>query len=190
MYAPLPACGYPVPHAGGAAGRQVPLPRVWAWLAEVMDPEIPVLSVVDLGIVRDVYWQNEDGVHELVVTYTPTYSGCPAAEVINADMRGVLAAHGIAHVRMKRQLSPAWTTDWLTDAGRQHLKACGIAPPACGSCVAREIAVGMARREPAVECPCCGSLHTHCVSPFGSTRCKALYVCNACLEPFDYFKPH
>lgn len=172
-----------------------PLEQVWAWLGEVMDPEIPVLSVVDLGIVRGLHWEGSDEDAQLVLTYTPTYSGCPALEVINADMKAALHTHGISNVRLEQRLSPAWTTDWLTDSGRQRLKTYGIAPPACDSCVARKIATSMAQRAatnaaPAVECPQCGSHHTHISSAAGSTRCKALYVCDNCREPFDYFKPH
>ncbi|HEU0197378.1 MAG TPA: 1,2-phenylacetyl-CoA epoxidase subunit PaaD [Nevskiaceae bacterium] len=186
-----PACGRePEKGCAPARGPGSTLDQVWSWLAEVMDPEIPVLSVVDLGIVRDLHWQAGATGPELVLTWTPTYSGCPAIEVINADMRRALTAHGVDRVRLKLQLSPAWTTDWLSPAGRAKLKHYGIAPPACGACVAREITTHMARREPAVECPHCGSMHTHCLSPAGSTRCKALYVCDDCREPFDYFKVH
>lgn len=173
-----------------SAAPPVALDVVWGWLGEVLDPEIPVLSVVDLGIVRDVAWQLGKSGFELVVTWTPTYSGCPAIEVINSDIQHTLEAHGVERVRLKLQLSPAWTTDWLSVAGRQKLKAYGIAPPACSSCVARQITMNMARRAPAVECPRCGSVRTRCLSPSGSTRCKALYVCDSCLEPFDYFKAH
>ncbi|TAM09225.1 MAG: phenylacetate-CoA oxygenase subunit PaaJ [Nevskiaceae bacterium] len=178
------------PGSAPVRAHEPTLQQIWAWLAGVTDPEIPVLSVVDLGIVRDLQWQEAPSGRELILTWTPTYSGCPAVEVINADMKAALVAHGVGNVRLKLQLSPAWTTDWITPAGRQKLRVYGIAPPACGACVAREIVAGMARRMPAVECPRCGSRHTHCLSPAGSTRCKALYACDDCLEPFDYFKPH
>lgn len=188
----LPCAGEKEPESAGTPARDArpTLEHAWFWLAAVMDPEIPVLSVVDLGIVRHLEWQDAAEGRELVVTWTPTYSGCPAIETINADMKAALTAHGVDAVRFKLQLSPAWTTDWLTAAGRRKLQAYGIAPPACDACVAREIVAGMARRMPAVACPRCSSPHTHCLSPAGSTRCKALYVCDDCLEPFDYFKPH
>jgi ring-1,2-phenylacetyl-CoA epoxidase subunit PaaD len=168
------------------------LEEIWAWLDSVSDPEIPILSVVDLGIVRDVRWIEEqtDFTTEaqsarrsdstLVVTITPTYSGCPAMAVIKNDIQQVLQQHGISRVRIDTQLSPAWTTDWMTDRGRKRLLEYGIAPP-----------------EPQVEnastlvpCPRCGSSDTRLVSWFGSTPCKAFYICNACLEPFDRFKCH
>ncbi len=147
--------------------------QIWGWLAEIPDPEIPVISVVDLGIVRDVAWQ--DGA--CVVTITPTYSGCPATEVIGADITRALQARGIAQVRLQRQLSPAWTTDWLSDAGREKLHAYGIAPP---------LPAGMRQ----VACPRCGSPRTALISEFGSTPCKSLHRCEDCLEPFDHFKCH
>lgn len=163
--------------------------QVWAWLEEVPDPEIPAISVVDLGIVRAVAWNDMPDGAECVVTITPTYSGCPAMHVIAQGIEESLKAHGIAHVRLNRQLSPAWTTDWMSAAGRQKLKGYGIAPPAQQ---AIDIS-GLSRRNramPAVTCPHCGSSHTRCTSQFGSTPCKALYQCIDCSEPFDYFKCH
>ncbi len=144
--------------------------QVWEWLDQVPDPEIPVISLVDLGIVRDVGWQDET----LVVTVTPTYSGCPATTIINLDIETALRGHGIEKLELKRQLSPAWTTDWLTEKGARKLEEYGIAPP-----------------QPAGEpsrCPHCGDSDVEKISQFGSTPCKAHWRCKTCLEPFDYFK--
>ncbi len=169
---------------------------VWSWLEEVPDPEIPVISVVDLGIVRAVQ-VDEDAV---TVTITPTYSGCPAMQVIEAAVREALQARGIDQVRIVTQLSPAWTTDWMSDAGKAKLQGYGIAPPAqqvidiSGLRTGRDpLAAAVSRRAvqaPTVACPHCGSTHTELTSQFGSTPCKALYRCLACREPFDYFKCH
>ncbi|WP_116521272.1 1,2-phenylacetyl-CoA epoxidase subunit PaaD [Achromobacter insuavis] len=158
--------------------------QVYAWLQEVPDPEIPVLSVVDLGVVRDVAWDGD----ACVVVITPTYSGCPAMREITEDIRQVLARHGVGEVRVETRLSPAWTTDWMSEKGRVALKDYGIAAPAQQ---AIDIS-GISRRNagPAIECPRCGSRDTRLVSNFGSTSCKALYRCVSCREPFDYFKTH
>lgn len=158
--------------------------QVLAWLDEVSDPEIPVISVVDLGIVRAVAWDGD----ECVVTITPTYSGCPAMQVIAESVTRELKKRGIARVRIVHQLSPAWTTDWMSDAGKAALKGYGIAPPAQQ---AIDIS-GLRSRAPGPEvaCPRCGSRHTQLTSQFGSTPCKALYKCLDCREPFDYFKCH
>nr|WP_277402133.1 1,2-phenylacetyl-CoA epoxidase subunit PaaD [Achromobacter insuavis] len=158
--------------------------QVYAWLQEVPDPEIPVLSVVDLGVVRDVAWDGD----ACVVVITPTYSGCPAMREITEDIRQVLARHGVGEVRVETRLSPAWTTDWMSEKGRAALKDYGIAAPAQQ---AIDIS-GISRRNagPAIECPRCGSRDTRLVSNFGSTSCKALYRCVSCREPFDYFKTH
>ena len=162
--------------------------QVWGWLGEVSDPEIPVISVVDLGIVRDVK-VGAAGPASCTVIITPTYSGCPAMEVIAEDIQSALKRHGLQQVTIETRLSPAWTTDWMSDTGRENLKGYGIAPPA-----QQVIDIsGILRRskaEPAVDCPNCGSAHTSLVSQFGSTACKALYRCDDCLEPFDYFKCH
>lgn len=158
--------------------------QVYAWLHEVPDPEIPVLSVVDLGVVRDVSWDGD----ACVVVITPTYSGCPAMREITQDIQHTLARHGIDEVRVETRLAPAWTTDWMSEKGREALKGYGIAAPA-----ERAIDIsGISRRAaaPAIACPRCGSLDTRMVSNFGSTSCKALYRCVACREPFDYFKTH
>jgi len=149
--------------------------QIWAWLEEVADPEIPVISVVDLGIIRDVQWKND----ELLVTVTPTYSGCPATEVIARDIRAALTEHGLENVRLETQLFPPWTTDWISEKGREQLRDYGIAPPANGLVQIENVA-----------CPRCRSIDTEMVSRFGSTPCKAIYKCRACLEPFDAFKRH
>jgi ring-1,2-phenylacetyl-CoA epoxidase subunit PaaD len=162
--------------------------RVWQWLEDVPDPEIPVLSVVDLGIVRAVAWEGSAAEPLLRVTLTPTYSGCPATAVIEGDIVRALEARGVPRVAVDVRLAPAWTTDWLTPAGHEKLRAYGIAPPS-----AKAPAAGPAlRRAPAerVTCPRCASERVELTSRFGSTPCKALYRCNACREPFDYFKCH
>ncbi|SCU76595.1 putative multicomponent oxygenase/reductase subunit for phenylacetic acid degradation [Cupriavidus necator] len=167
-----------------AIGRPA-LGQVWTWLDTVPDPEIPVISVVDLGIVREVAWEED----ACVVTITPTYSGCPAMNVIREEIERTLGAQGIASVRVRTQLAPAWTTDWMTPRGKASLGGYGIAPPAQQvidiSGISRKAAPALV-----VACPHCGSRHTRLVSQFGSTACKALYRCGDCKEPFDYFKAH
>jgi ring-1,2-phenylacetyl-CoA epoxidase subunit PaaD len=165
--------------------------QVWAWLGEVPDPEIPVISVVDLGIVREVAVDDASG--ECVVTITPTYSGCPAMQVIAEDIEQALRARGLPRVRIESRLSPAWTTDWMSDAGKAALKGYGIAPPAQQVIDISALTQGLKRhaiQPPEVACPHCGSMHTRLTSQFGSTPCKALYQCLDCREPFDYFKCH
>lgn len=159
--------------------------QVWRWLADVTDPEIPVLSIVDLGVVRDVVCGGGD----VEVTITPTYSGCPAMLAIEADIRRVLRAHGVASIRVLTRLAPAWTTDWMTARGRAALRDYGIAPPQGGAATRCGLAALRAPRV-AVVCPRCRSRSTELISEFASTSCKALYRCRACGEPFDYFKPH
>jgi ring-1,2-phenylacetyl-CoA epoxidase subunit PaaD len=168
---------------------------VLAWLDEVMDPEVPVVSIVDLGIVRGVRWESKDiGKLFLEVTVTPTYSGCPAIEMIGQSIRDTLHAHGLKHIQVRTQLSPAWTTDWMTLKGRNALRSYGIAPPAWQAAdVSGTQVINIAALLPnraVVPCPQCGSRKTRLLSQFGSTACKALYQCHDCLEPFDYFKPH
>ena len=153
----------------------------WDILEAVPDPEIPVLSVVDLGIVRAVE-ESDDG-RAITVTLTPTYSGCPATEVIERDVRAALEA-SYKEVTVKTQLSPPWTTDWLSDSGRDKLQSFGIAPPA-GRTTLPLLDVGA----PA-SCPHCGSRDVEELAGFGSTPCKALWRCSACREPFDYMKRH
>jgi ring-1,2-phenylacetyl-CoA epoxidase subunit PaaD len=153
---------------------------VWRVLENVMDPEIPVLNIVELGIVRYAH-VGEDG--RLHVGITPTYSGCPATEVIRRAVREALDRAGYEHAVLEEVLSPPWTSDWLSESGRRKLNAFGIAPP--------ERAVASPRHlfhPPTVPCPRCGSTATEPVSEFGSTPCKAHYRCGSCLEPFDYFK--
>ena len=161
---------------------------VWRWLAEVPDPEIPVISVVDLGIIRDVAWEEET----LVVTVTPTYSGCPATTVINLDIERALNGNGVDKVRLQRRLSPAWTTDWISAEGREKLKNYGIAPPVDGTAangvLPRRVDRLSGRADLTIACPRCASTRTEKISQFGSTPCKASYRCTDCLEPFDYFK--
>ncbi len=142
--------------------------EVWSWLSALPDPEIPVLSIVDLGIVRGISVNDR-----VVVTLTPTYSGCPATEVIEASVRRALIEHGCEDVDIRRSLSPPWTTDWISAEGRRKLREYGIAPPQ-----------GKSR----IECPRCESRNTEQVSEFGSTACKASWRCCDCLEPFEYFK--
>jgi ring-1,2-phenylacetyl-CoA epoxidase subunit PaaD len=153
--------------------------EVWTWLAAIPDPEIPVLSINDLGIIRDVAWNSD--ADELVVTVTPTYSGCPAMDVIAEDIRNSLKEHGVEKFRLQTKLSPPWTTDWMNDEAKQRLKDYGIAPPS-------HFLVQIEAAHPA--CPRCGSAETKLVSRYGSTPCKALYTCSSCLEPFDAFKRH
>lgn len=163
---------------------------IWDTLADLADPEIPVISLRELGILREVR-TGADGTPEVVIT--PTYSGCPAMGQIEDDVRAALTNAGHS-ARVVTQLSPAWTTNWMSDEAREKLRAYGIAPPQCGGhgpsdthslkfarqTVAREV----------VPCPQCGSTHTTETSPFGSTACKSMYRCLDCLEPFDYFKPY
>jgi len=152
--------------------------QVWDWLADVPDPEIPVVSVVDLGIVRNI----NIGDDTIEVEVAPTYSGCPATEVIESSILEKLVDEGLKGVSIKRVLSPPWTTDWITESGRDKLRDYGIAPPV-GSASKREL-IGKG----AVHCPRCGTSQTTVVSEFGSTACKASYKCDECLEPFEYFK--
>ena len=143
--------------------------QILEWLSEVADPEIPVLTIMDLGIVRDV-----DCSAGVTVSLTPTYSGCPATEVIESSVAAALQERGVEDVRIRRVLSPPWTTDWITPEGREKLRVYGIAPPE--------------RRDRPTACPRCGSDQTELVSEFGSTACKAAWKCLDCLEPFEYFK--
>ena len=188
--APVEAAGSAAPHAAAT------VEQVWAWLAEVEDPEIPVISIVDLGIVREVRF---DG-GTCCVAITPTYSGCPATEVIARSITEALAQRGLHPVRLQTRLSPAWTTDWISDEGKRKLLADGIAPPA-GLAAEQAIRVDQIGRglpplrsaldlPPGLRCPHCGSHQVRLVSAFGSTPCKALARCGECLEPFDYFKCH
>jgi ring-1,2-phenylacetyl-CoA epoxidase subunit PaaD len=162
--------------------------RVWDVLQSVLDPEVPALSVCDLGIVRDVI-ARDDGVE---VVLTPTYSGCPATEAIERSVIDAVDEAGLGPTRVSLRRAPAWTTDWISDEGRRKLRSYGIAPPAGGAGgIAQAAPIRIVRRAPPArgECPRCGSADTERLSGFGSTACKALYRCVACREPFEYFKP-
>jgi ring-1,2-phenylacetyl-CoA epoxidase subunit PaaD len=155
--------------------------EVYGVLNTVMDPEVPVISVVELGIVRDVAIQHD----AVTITITPTYSGCPAMREIEADIRTALLERGVHDVNVKLVLSPAWTTDWIGPEAREKLRAYGIAPP--GRAEPQGL-ITLTRARVAVQCPFCGSNDTRLQSEFGSTACKAIHVCNACRQPFDEFK--
>jgi ring-1,2-phenylacetyl-CoA epoxidase subunit PaaD len=179
----MPALG--APHAGAATRR---VDHAWRVLHEVPDPEVPAISVTELGIVREVI-AHADG---LEVVVTPTYSGCPATEVIAQSIADAIDAAGLGPARITQRRAPAWTTDWITPAGREKLRAYGIAPP--GACatpapggVPNVAPIRLMARD--VPCPRCGSAQTERLSAFGSTACKALYRCLACREPFEHFKP-
>lgn len=155
-------------------------PRAWDVAASVLDPELPVVTIEDLGILRDVTEDDQGRVH---VQITPTYSGCPAMETIRHDLVEALSGAGYRQVSVEFVLSPAWTTDWLTDGARAKLAAYGVAPPAV------RVADSPVPLMLSVRCPQCGSLDTRESSRFGSTACKALWICQTCREPFDHFKP-
>lgn len=152
-------------------------------LAAINDPEIPVLSITDMGIVREVVVDNK----QVTVRITPTYTGCPAMDMISATIKMELMAAGYPEVTVEQVISPAWTTDWMTESGKQKLKDYGIAPPNPRQQVCRD---ELFAPDEAVQCPHCNSWHTERISEFGSTACKALYKCEECKEPFDYFKCH
>ena len=174
---------------GESAGTGDVLPDLHRWRAvagSVPDPEIPVLTLDDLGILRDLDLLSSGGEagNSVIVTLTPTYTGCPATAVIAADVTAALLAAGVDHVEVRTVLSPAWTTDWITDDGRRKLAEYGIAPPGqCRPAVPRSVGLVLTAR-----CPRCGSTRTREVSRFGSTPCKAHWTCRSCLEPFDSFK--
>lgn len=153
--------------------------QVWKILEEVTDPEIPVLTILDLGIVRDVKMNGD----EIEVIITPTYTGCPAMDMIAMNIKLALIEKGFSKIKVSSVLSPAWTTDWMTESGKQKLKEYGIAPPP---------EPGRFKRPESYEVPCpqCNSTNTRLISEFGSTACKSLYQCNDCKEPFDHFKCH
>ena len=156
--------------SGGNVVKTPDIDTVWHWLDQVPDPEIPVISLVDLGIVRDVAYQGE----RLHITLSPTYSGCPATRVIEEDVRTAMRGHGIEQVIINQQISPPWTTDWMSDKGKAKLQEYGIAPPS-------------SKGQPEA-CPICGAARVSLVSQFGSTPCKAHWRCEECHESFDYFK--
>ncbi len=159
--------------------------HIYKWLADVKDPEVPVLSILDLGIVRDVAVNETNGQTFVTIKITPTYSGCPAMDVIAIGIRMAIAGHGIKQLTIEPQLSPAWTTDWMTEDGKRKLKEYGIAPPNRKAFTA----LGLFENDD-VECPRCNSHHTTLVSQYGPTSCKALYKCEDCKEPFEHFKCH
>jgi len=169
----------------GTAPAAVPPSReaLWRIVGTVLDPEVPVLSVVDLGIVRDIE-ADDAGV---TVTVTPTYSGCPAVQVIERDILAALAAHGVPNARIRTVFSPPWTSDWISADARARLKAYGIAPP--GPVPADDdVLVSLRRRRETTACPFCDSTDTELRSAFGSTACKSIAYCNACRQPFELFK--
>jgi ring-1,2-phenylacetyl-CoA epoxidase subunit PaaD len=163
--------------------------RAWEVLGTVLDPEVPALSVRDLGIVREVI----DHGAELEVVLTPTYSGCPATEVIEQDVLAAIEAEGLGPARATLRRAPAWTTDWITEEGKRKLNEYGIAPPGrvnSAEAGAQRVPIRIfGRKADIVACPRCGSSHTERLSAFGSTACKAMYRCIACREPFEHFKP-
>jgi len=164
--------------------------EIWSMLAEINDPEVPVLSVVDLGIIRDIRINPDPtgaGRDEVEIVITPTYNGCPAMDTIRMNIRMMMLARGYANVKLTTVLSPAWTTDWMSEKGKEKLLEYGIAPPLPVQQVCHP---GLFRMEEAIPCPRCRSYHTERISEFGSTACKALYRCKDCGEPFDYFKCH
>lgn len=161
---------------------RTPQQRAWDIAATVVDPEIPVLTIADLGILRNVDVQG----NSVTVTITPTYSGCPAMDAIRDDVNAAFKKEGYQDVHVDLVLAPAWTTDWMTEAGKQKLQEYGIAPPTGHSKAGGHS--GPVRLSLAVKCPQCNSLNTKELTRFGSTSCKALYVCQDCKEPFDYFK--
>ncbi len=159
--------------------------QVYDWLASVTDPEVPVLTILDLGIVRNVQVEYNNGEPSVTIYITPTYSGCPAMDAIAMNIRMALISRGIRHLNIQQQLSPAWTTDWITETGKQKLEAYGIAPP-------KRKAINPLGlfEEDEVCCPRCHSNSTELVSQFGPTSCKSLYKCLDCKEPFEHFKCH
>ncbi len=157
--------------------------QAWKVLDSVPDPEVPVVSVVELGIVRELHCR-ADGI---TVVVTPTYSGCPATEVIGQTIRDSLTAAGAGRVELETRLDPAWTSDWIGEAAREKLRAYGIVPPTGKAAVGAAQPIRFVRKT--LTCPRCGSNDTERLSEFGSTACKATYRCKSCLEPFEYFKP-
>ena len=155
----------------------------WEAVGRVLDPEVPVLSVIDLGIVRDI---REEG-DAVIVDVTPTYSGCPAMRVIEHDVREALEKAGVRTVVVNTVFQPAWTTDWISADARERLRAYGIAPPTGAAAVATEL-IPLQRRAETIACPRCDSRNTERRSEFGSTACKAIYYCLSCTEPFEYLK--
>jgi ring-1,2-phenylacetyl-CoA epoxidase subunit PaaD len=158
--------------------QDIILPQIWEILALVKDPEVPVLTILDLGIVRQVQYEEDTA----IIFITPSYSGCPAMDVISINIKFKLIENGFKQVIIKQVLHPAWTTDWMSETGKEKLKAFGIAPPQYKTKNQPENKI--------IPCPICNSHQTVLISQFSSTSCKALYKCESCLEPFDYFKCH
>ena len=157
--------------------HQIDKQTIYAYLEEINDPEVPVLSIIDLGIVRDVIMHEDD---EIEVVITSTYTGCPAMDLIASTIKIELATLGFKKIKITTALSPAWTTEWMSEEGKRKLLEYGIAPPDKRFAIAKD----------GVDCPQCRSHNTRLISEFGSTACKALFQCNDCKEPFDYFKCH
>lgn len=164
----------------------ITIEKVYEWLGQVADPEVPVLTVLDMGVVRDVQLQHTEDGAEVTIKLTPTYSGCPAMDLISMNIRMSLMSRGIKKVHIQEQLSPAWTTDWMSEDGKRKLKEYGIAPPQRKT---SDAGLGLFETE-AVPCPRCGSEETELVSQYGPTSCKSLYKCLSCKEPFEHFKCH
>lgn len=154
--------------------------KIWSILETVTDPEVPVLTIIDLGIVRDVILNSPSGDGGIEVVITPTYTGCPAMDMISMHIKLALLENGYSNIRITSVLSPPWTTDWMSEEGKRKLQEYGIAPPN------KQFEIP----DDGVECPQCKSANTKLISEFGSTACKALYKCDDCKEPFDYFKCH
>lgn len=169
--------------------QQINIATIWSLLETVTDPEIPVLSVLDMGIIRDIKIEASEFPDKpsIEITITPTYTGCPAMDVISTSIRLILIENGFTMHSIKTVLSPAWSTDWMTESGKQKLKAYGIAPPQSKSIAP---SMNLTEEEEKIQCPQCNSTNTKLISRFGSTACKALYQCQDCKEPFDYFKCH
>src|SRR5690606_12061333 len=166
--------------------ESITIEKVYEWLGQVSDPEVPVLTVIDMGIIRDVQLNNVDDNAEVTIVITPTYSGCPAMDMISMNIRMALLSRGISKVHFREQLSPAWTTDWMSEEGKAKLKEYGIAPPQRKS---SDTGLGLFEQDN-VPCPRCNSTDTELVSQYGPTSCKALYKCLSCKEPFEHFKCH
>jgi len=166
-----------------SSASEYELEAIWQILETVVDPEVPVLSILDLGIVREVKFNDE----QVEIVITPTYTGCPAMDMISMNIKLALVKQGYKNIKVSSVLSPAWTTEWMSEAGKEKLRVYGIAPPNVKQQVCNN---NLFAPHELVQCPHCNSFHTRRISEFGSTACKSLYQCNDCKEPFDYFKCH
>lgn len=187
--APAPRATHEGVGSRKAAHQPARLAAAWAAAASVSDPEIPSLTLEDLGILRSVTLEDDT----VAITIVPTYTGCPATDAIRDDLHRALAHADIGAFAVRIALSPAWQSDWISETGRRKLREAGIAPPACGSALGPSGAQPVrfvARAADAIACPRCGSHRTEMISEYGSTACKSLYRCQTCAEPFDYFKPY